>query len=181
VKCGSHRRRPAANLVELAWTSFALVPAAAEMRRSPQASTEFCRPACTLPPSPSSPCSLDLRLRLMAQACLLFRARASQRLLMSLASWLELPPSPALTRMWVTVGSFLGRPKCSLPCWRMWLRLHQHIDNLAAWSKALAPGASPQGRGFQPHRCHLFDWLWLQPGVIAGAIALAGSGRSACG
>ena len=24
-------------------------------------------------------------------------------------------------------------------------------DNLAEWSKALAPGASPQGRGFEPH------------------------------
>jgi hypothetical protein len=25
---------------------------------------------------------------------------------------------------------------------------------LAEWSKALAPGASPQGRGFEPHSCH---------------------------
>ena len=28
-------------------------------------------------------------------------------------------------------------------------------DSLAEWSKALAQGASPQGRGFEPHRCHL--------------------------
>ena len=28
-------------------------------------------------------------------------------------------------------------------------------DSLAEWSKALAPGASPQGRGFEPHSCHL--------------------------
>ena len=28
------------------------------------------------------------------------------------------------------------------------------IDSLAEWSKALAPGASPQGRGFEPHSCH---------------------------
>ena len=27
-------------------------------------------------------------------------------------------------------------------------------DTLAEWSKALASGASPQGRGFEPHRCH---------------------------
>ena len=30
-------------------------------------------------------------------------------------------------------------------------------DSLAEWSKALASGASPQGRGFEPHSCHLFD------------------------
>ena len=29
-------------------------------------------------------------------------------------------------------------------------------DSLAEWSKALASGASPQGRGFEPHSCHLF-------------------------
>ena len=28
------------------------------------------------------------------------------------------------------------------------------IDSLAGWSKVLAPGASPQGRGFEPHRCY---------------------------
>ena len=28
------------------------------------------------------------------------------------------------------------------------------MDSLAEWSKALAPGASPQGRGFEPHSCH---------------------------
>ena len=27
-------------------------------------------------------------------------------------------------------------------------------DSLTEWSKALAPGASPQGRGFKPHSCH---------------------------
>ena len=27
-------------------------------------------------------------------------------------------------------------------------------DSLAEWSKALASGASPQGRGFKPHSCH---------------------------
>ena len=29
-------------------------------------------------------------------------------------------------------------------------------DSLAEWSKALASGASPQGRGFEPHSCHHF-------------------------
>ena len=28
-------------------------------------------------------------------------------------------------------------------------------DSLAEWSKALAQGASPQGRGFEPHSCQL--------------------------
>ena len=28
---------------------------------------------------------------------------------------------------------------------------------MAEWSKALASGASPQGRGFEPHSCHLSD------------------------
>ena len=28
-------------------------------------------------------------------------------------------------------------------------------DGLAEWSKALASGASPQGRGFEPHSRHL--------------------------
>ena len=28
-------------------------------------------------------------------------------------------------------------------------------DSLAEWSKALAQGASPQGRGFEPHSCHV--------------------------
>ena len=32
--------------------------------------------------------------------------------------------------------------------------LFQTQDSLAEWSKALAPGASPQRRGFEPHSCH---------------------------
>ena len=28
-------------------------------------------------------------------------------------------------------------------------------DSLAEWSKALASGASPKGRGFEPHSCHI--------------------------
>ena len=34
------------------------------------------------------------------------------------------------------------------------LRLNMQ-DSLAEWSKALASGASPKGRGFEPHSCHL--------------------------
>ena len=33
--------------------------------------------------------------------------------------------------------------------------IHMFKDSLAEWSKALAPGASPQGRGFEPHSCQL--------------------------
>ena len=28
------------------------------------------------------------------------------------------------------------------------------MDALAEWSKAVAQGASPKGRGFKPHKCH---------------------------
>ena len=37
-------------------------------------------------------------------------------------------------------------------------------DSLAEWSKALASGASPQGRGFEPHSCHFVgSWRrWLR-------------------
>ena len=35
-------------------------------------------------------------------------------------------------------------------------------DSLAEWSKALAPGASPQGRGLEPHSCPCaFVSFWL--------------------
>ena len=33
-------------------------------------------------------------------------------------------------------------------------------DSLVEWSKALAPGASSQGRGFEPHSCHLRSSAW---------------------
>ena len=32
--------------------------------------------------------------------------------------------------------------------------MHTMRDSLAKWSKALASGASPQGRGLEPHSCH---------------------------
>ena len=32
-------------------------------------------------------------------------------------------------------------------------------DSLAEWSKALASGASPEGRGFEPHSCHLLYYI----------------------
>ena len=39
-------------------------------------------------------------------------------------------------------------------------------DSLAEWSKALASGASPKGRGFEPHSRHSF--LLLRNDKIAG-------------
>ena len=37
----------------------------------------------------------------------------------------------------------------------------QHLrlsaDSVAEWSKALRLGRNPKGRGFEPHRCHLFS------------------------
>ena len=35
-------------------------------------------------------------------------------------------------------------------------------DGLAEWSKALASGASPQGRGFEPHSCHFLTATEVQ-------------------
>ena len=32
--------------------------------------------------------------------------------------------------------------------------MHSMYDSLAEWSNALASGASPQGRGLEPHSCH---------------------------
>ena len=48
-----------------------------------------------------------------------------------------------------------GAFECLISCLRLILTDHQ--DSLAEWSKALAPGASPQGRGFEPHSCHCSD------------------------
>ena len=39
--------------------------------------------------------------------------------------------------------------------------LDSEHDSLAEWSKALASGASPQGRGFEPHSCHYVIWVCL--------------------
>ena len=38
-----------------------------------------------------------------------------------------------------------------------------HQDTLAERSKALAQGASPQGRGFEPHRCHSLNFVSSAP------------------
>ena len=38
--------------------------------------------------------------------------------------------------------------------WHKGTMLSQTQNSLAEWSKSLAPGASPQGRGFEPHSCH---------------------------
>ena len=32
---------------------------------------------------------------------------------------------------------------------------NRQLDSMAEWSKALASGASPKGRGFEPHCCHI--------------------------
>ena len=44
-----------------------------------------------------------------------------------------------------------------MPCFRYWITPLFVIchDSLAEWSKALASGASPQGRAFEPHSCHM--------------------------
>ena len=45
------------------------------------------------------------------------------------------------------------------------------MDSLAEWSKALAQGASPQGRGFEPHSCHfafrncVFVFSFVMPNI----------------
>ena len=49
----------------------------------------------------------------------------------------------------------------------------QH-DSLAEWSKALAQGASPQGRGFEPHSCHFDNLPWL------GCVLCLGGSNTGC-
>ena len=44
-------------------------------------------------------------------------------------------------------------------------------DSLAEWSKALASGASPQGRGFEPHSCHFSCLLFLEGANDAMSLA----------
>ena len=43
-------------------------------------------------------------------------------------------------------------------------------DSLAEWSKALAQGASPQGRGFEPHSCHFTRLGFLCGWRISGPV-----------
>ena len=50
-------------------------------------------------------------------------------------------------------------------------------DGLAEWSKALASGASPQGRGLEPHSRHFDD---ANLGDAACSVSAATSCRSAC-
>jgi hypothetical protein len=171
-----------------------MVPAAAEMQRSLQPSTEFCRPVCALPPSPSKPLlvrhmPMPLSRELFCGGCssgswrkrVFLSHRSITKIVNELDRW---PETAAFACTDAHVGDWaflLGRPRCSLPCWSMRLQSHPDINSLAEWSKALAPGGNQQGRGFDAHSCHLFDWLWLLPGALAGAIALSGGGPSAYG
>ena len=56
---------------------------------------------------------------------------------------------------------FLSVFICALPTSRdeigitHWTAIQDMHDGLAEWSKALASGASPKGRGFEPHSRHL--------------------------
>ena len=55
----------------------------------------------------------------------------------------------------------------------------QSSDSLAEWSKALAQGASPQGRGFEPHSCHVCRSRRFLSRATA-SITPAGFRRSRC-
>ena len=88
------------------------------------------------------------------------------------------------------VVGYWARMQCSDPCCVQGARLHPYSncgsrcpaaraplptapgthDSLAEWSKALASGASPQGRGFEPHSCH-FRWQCPRPPRRAYATA----------
>ena len=53
------------------------------------------------------------------------------------------------------LGLRAERPSIKLAGTCIWVMLDgTRQDSLAEWSKALAQGASPQGRGFEPHSCH---------------------------
>jgi hypothetical protein len=48
---------------------------------------------------------------------------------------------------------------------------------LAEWSKALASGASPKGRGFEPHRCQLWSLKNWSPSAFQHSTPPQHSGR----
>ena len=50
-------------------------------------------------------------------------------------------------------GGFFDLRSMTLTIWCMAFGIWMATDSLAEWSKALASGASPQGRGFEPHSC----------------------------
>ena len=71
--------------------------------------------------------------------------------------------SPSVSRLtFVSRGSFGNCVE--------YANFFDHQDSLAEWSKALASGASPQGRGFEPHSCHYY--------IAVGPLPSAGYIRS---
>ena len=52
---------------------------------------------------------------------------------------------------------------------------------MAEWSKALASGASPQGRGFEPHSCHFRAPPEAAQEVLANACEREGGGANVRG
>ena len=63
-----------------------------------------------------------------------------------------------------------------LPIASLSLQQYPTQDSLAEWSKALASGASPQGRGLEPHSCHLLvSDVLSSPGLLSRATASMGS------
>jgi hypothetical protein len=62
------------------------------------------------------------------------------------ATWPRAPWHRASTRLTEFWQERQAHSIANFWCWQR--------DSLAEWSKALASGASPQGRGFEPHSCH---------------------------
>ena len=69
-------------------------------------------------------------------------------------SWETPRPPPS----WETPSAIWASQSCAGACRQGTdpiCLLPNNQDSLAEWSKALASGASPQGRGFGPHSCHI--------------------------
>ena len=65
------------------------------------------------------------------------------------------------------------------PCWE-----YARIDTMAEWSKAVALGAIPKGRGFEPHWCQLlifkdsfFCLLAENDATLAMTLGVSAKGR----
>ena len=80
-------------------------------------------------------------------------------------SWETPRPPPS----WETPSAIWASQSCAGACRQgtdPLCLLPNNQDSLAEWSKALASGASPQGRGLEPHSCQFW---WRCSGAIVDA------------
>ena len=89
-------------------------------------------------------CTKTRQVPACSLCCALCRARASQ------AQQLR---APAAHLSWYPASHTPELPHVVCLSRTQWCLCNAQHDSLAEWSKALASGASPQGRGLEPHSC----------------------------